>query len=138
MNIEDKSSIVAYRFNRAKETLNEIEVLIEQGFLNNAINRTYYACFYAVSALLLDNGILSKSHSGTKQMFGLHFIKTGVISNYFGEFYSVVFDMRQNGDYSDFFVVDKDEVIALFEPAQSLISQIEYLLSINRLPNPNF
>lgn len=35
----------------------------------------YYACFYAVSALLLHAEIDGvKSHEGVRQMFGKHFI----------------------------------------------------------------
>ena len=41
-----------YRIQRAKETIREVELLIENDFWNAAINRMYYACFYAVSACL--------------------------------------------------------------------------------------
>lgn len=131
MTREDKDSIVRYRINRAKETLQETFVLIENKFLNNAVNRIYYACFYAVSALLLDNDIGAKSHAGAKQMLSLHFIKTEKLNKNLGDFYSSVFDMRHNGDYSDFFVFETDDVISLIEPATILIAQIENILSIN-------
>ncbi len=63
---------------RANDTLNEIGILLQNQFYNNAVNRLYYACFYAVSALLVSKEIQSKTHSGTKQMFGLHFVKLGL------------------------------------------------------------
>lgn len=68
-----------YRIERAKETLGEIEVHIANGFWNTAVNRMYYACFYAVSALLLQRGINASSHAGIRQQFGQHFVKGGVI-----------------------------------------------------------
>ncbi len=40
-----------YRIQRAKETISEVEKHIENKFWNTAINRMYYACFYAVGAL---------------------------------------------------------------------------------------
>ena len=40
-----------YRLQRAKETILEVEVHIQNKFWNTAINRLYYACFYAVEAL---------------------------------------------------------------------------------------
>ena len=64
-----------YRLQRAKETIHEVEVLIENKFFNTAINRMYYACFYAVGALLVKHGIETSSHSGTRQKFGQLFIK---------------------------------------------------------------
>lgn len=40
-----------YRLQRAKETMDEVESHIENKFWNAAVNRMYYACFYAVGAL---------------------------------------------------------------------------------------
>ena len=37
------------------------------------------------------------------QMFGLHFVNTGIISRNSGKTYSDIFDRRQKGDYEDFF-----------------------------------
>lgn len=48
-----------YRIERATQTLHEVEKHIENQFWNTAINRMYYACFYAVGALLVKHGILS-------------------------------------------------------------------------------
>ncbi len=61
---------INYRIQRAKETILEVDVLIENEFWNSAINRMYYACFYAVGALLVKHGIETTSHSGTRQKFG--------------------------------------------------------------------
>jgi uncharacterized protein (UPF0332 family) len=46
-----------YRIQRANETILEVETHIKNGFWNTAINRMYYACFYAVGALLVKHGI---------------------------------------------------------------------------------
>jgi uncharacterized protein (UPF0332 family) len=48
MNMQERSEIVKYRITRAKETYNEVKLLIENEFWNGAINRLYYACFYAM------------------------------------------------------------------------------------------
>lgn len=69
------SELVKYRISRAYETLKEAEAMIENQFWNASINRTYYACFYAVSALLLKKGIDTSTHKGVRQMFGLHFVQ---------------------------------------------------------------
>ena len=89
---------------------------IENGFWATAMNRLYYACFYAV-ALLLEKGIQSKTHSGTKQMFGLHFVKTSIVSQESGDFYTVIFNLRQTGDYDDFVDFSEEDVIKLIDPA---------------------
>jgi len=50
--------LIHYRINRAFETLREAETMIENEFWNASINRIYYACFYAVSGLLLKKGLI--------------------------------------------------------------------------------
>jgi len=79
MKEQEKLEMVSYRMKRANETLNEVQQHIENEFWATAINRLYYACFYAVSALLLKNDIKTQSHAGIRQMFGLHFVKTEII-----------------------------------------------------------
>jgi len=65
MNSEERKELVAYRISKAKETLNEIPLHIQNELWNTAVNRLYYTCFYAVSALLLNKAILSKTQAGT-------------------------------------------------------------------------
>jgi uncharacterized protein len=45
--------LVQYRLDRAREALAEAVLLLDSGHANTGVNRLYYACFYAVSALLL-------------------------------------------------------------------------------------
>jgi uncharacterized protein (UPF0332 family) len=68
-----------YRIKRAKETIEEVQVHIENRFWNTAIIRMYYACFYAVSALLAKDMIEVSSHSGVRQKFGEYYVKPGKI-----------------------------------------------------------
>ncbi len=131
MNASEKKELVKYRIGKAKDTFSEVEVLIQNKFLNNAVNRLYYASFYAVSALFIERNIQAKSHAGTKQMFGLHFVKTGIISKESGDFFTLIFDMRHTGDYDDYIIFEQQEVVSLLKPAIDFITQIEEILSID-------
>lgn len=88
----------------------------------------YYACFYAVSALLAGKELVSKTHNGTKQLFGLHFVKNGIMSESMGEFYSSVFSMRQKADYEDLIEYEKEDVAVLMSPAKDFIDAAEKAL----------
>ena len=61
MNKEERDAIVAYRREKAHKTLNKIPVLIENEMWNTAVNRLYYACFFAVNALLISRQIETKT-----------------------------------------------------------------------------
>ena len=128
MNSEDRAALVRYRMARASEVLAEVHVHVEHRFWNTAVNRLYYACYYAVSALLLSKGISATTHSGVRQMFGLHFIKEELIPKDLGKFYSDIFDMRQTGDYEDYLDFTEEDVLDLQEPAQRLIETISVIL----------
>ncbi len=130
MTSNERKELVAYRINKSKETFSEIHLLIENRLWNTVVNRMYYACYYAVIALLIDSKIETLTHAGARQMFGLHFIKNGIIEKDIGKFYSRIFDLRQTGDYEDFIDFSEEQVMDLLEPAEKLINQIESILKI--------
>ena len=117
--------IVSYRIECAENTLGEIDNLLALKYYNNAANRMYYACYYAVSALLIANGITTKSHDGVKQMFGLHFIRTGVFPSSCGRDYSNLFESRQTGDYEDLFNHDEVSTANLYPKAKTIVAAVK-------------
>jgi len=129
MNDQDRKELIKYRFQRAKDTLNEVDLLVKNKLWNTSVNRLYYACYYAVIALLISKKINAQTHAGVRQMFGLHFIKTGLIEKELGKFYSDIFDKRQAGDYDDFIDFSKDEVMSMISPAKKLVDAIENILN---------
>lgn len=129
MNQKEKLELISYRIKKARETFVEVQIQVENRLWNTAINRLYYACYYAVMALLINKDLKPQTHSGVRHMFGLHFIKTGLIENDLGKFFSDICDMRQTGDYDDFIDYTREDVLDLIEPAQKLIAKAEELLN---------
>lgn len=125
----DKADLIEYRLNRATETLQEIEIHLENGLFNTAINRLYYASYYAATALLLYNDIKASTHSGVRQMLGLHFIKTGKIPSDLGKVFTDLFDKRHASDYDDFISVSREDVEDLLPSATEFIGKIKDLIS---------
>jgi uncharacterized protein (UPF0332 family) len=121
-------ALVVYRLERANETLLEAQTLIENNFFNAAVNRIYYACYYAVIALLVKNRISAHSHSGVKQMLGLHFVVNGKLSPENSRFYNQIFNDRITGDYDDFITYEKKMVEEMLPKAKSLITAISQLI----------
>jgi uncharacterized protein (UPF0332 family) len=113
---------------RAKETFIEIDWLITVAHWNTAANRMYYACFYAVGALLLTQGIKTSTHSGTLHKFTEVFIHPGRVAKESARVYAELFDKRQKADYSDNFDLDEQTVRRLYKPCIDFINQIESLV----------
>ena len=129
MTNDERKDIVLYRLENAKNTLAEVQSHIGNGFYNTAVNRMYYACYYAVSALLVANGIQVKSHEGVRQQLGLHFVLTGKISKEQGQFYSMLFSKRTAGDYEDFLTHNKETADSLYPRCVEFISQVESVVN---------
>jgi len=121
---ESVQALVSYRLQRAKETLLEADALIRDNYYNAAVNRLYYACYYAVIALLAKNGISASTHKGVKIMFGMHFIVTGKIANKYSKFYSQLFNDRISGDYDDFLRYDMEMAKEIRPMAEEFIEEI--------------
>jgi uncharacterized protein (UPF0332 family) len=128
MNEQERQELVHYRIKRAKSTLKEVNIHVENKLWSTAVNRLYYACYYAVSALLLQHKIKAQTHAGVRQMFGLHFVKKGLIEKDLARFYTDIFDKRQTSDYDDFIEFSREEVVSLIPSAEQLIEEIEKLL----------
>ena len=95
---QSRKELIVYRLDRANETMLEANLLANEGFYNAAINRLYYACFYAVQALLLKNQITATTHAGVKSMLGLHFVSKGLLPKELGKTFSRLFEIRHSGD----------------------------------------
>ena len=120
-----KEDLVRYRLERAKETFEDAQILSERHKWNSTINRLYYAAYYAVMALLLNNDLKPSTHNGAKSNFTEYFIKTNIIPKNFGKIYSQLFTWRQKGDYDDLFDFEEELVMPYFEPVLELIGIIE-------------
>jgi len=124
----DKTDLIQYRIQRAFETLNEAQVLADAGKWNACVNRLYYACFYAVSALILKKDLSSAKHTGVKSLFNLYFVKPGIVPKEYGKMYNRLFERRQEGDYLDFFDFDEEKVRPWFDWTKEFIGFIAGLL----------
>lgn len=129
MDEESIEALVSYRLQRAKETLHEADILIKDSCYNAAVNRLYYACYYAVIALLVKHHITAQTHDGVKQMFGLHFIVTDKIDRKYSRFYSQLFNARMSGDYDDFLFYDKEMLSELRPRVEEFIALIDSILN---------
>jgi len=63
---------------KAERSLKAASQLFEEGYLDFAVSRAYYAMFYVAEACLLTKGLSYSKHSGVISGFSQHFIKTNI------------------------------------------------------------
>lgn len=122
---EQRRDIVRYRMESAENTLAEVETHRANGFYNTAVNRLYYACYYAATAILIANGIEVKSHDGVRMNLGKHIVQEGILSPELGRYFSRLFSKRSTGDYDDFFNHNIETVDELMPDAKLFIQTIK-------------
>lgn len=122
-----REELVVHRLDRARETLADARLLADQKRWASCVNRLYYACFYAVSALLLHHGLASTKHTGIRSLFNHHFVKTAKVSKDFGKIYNDLFELRQESDYVDLVRFDESQVLPWLAPAELFVEKIANL-----------
>ena len=121
---DERKSLVEYRKERALSALNEAKDVATFGHWNLAVQRLYYATYYAQCALLINNGNQAASHVGVKSLISLNFVKTGKLTKDDGNLLGKLFSMRQTGDYSDYFEWTQEDVEPLMDKTVNLVNKI--------------
>ncbi len=121
--------LILFRRNRARETIQDALVLAEAGRWNASVNRLYYACFYAVSALLLLDSQSSTRHTGVRALFNLYFVRKGIVSKDLARIYNDLFERRLEGDYVDFVNFSEKQVQPWLAQGQQFVDAIDAIIT---------
>jgi uncharacterized protein (UPF0332 family) len=122
--MDSLGDLILYRMARAQETLEEAHILADSGRWNACVNRLYYACFYAISALLVRDGLSSSKHAGVRSLFNRQYVKTGKIPKNLASVYNDLFERRQEGDYIDYVNFQESQVLPWISKAEELVGYI--------------
>jgi uncharacterized protein (UPF0332 family) len=129
---EDKNILIQYRLEQAKNTISEIDVLINNHLFKVAVNRIYYGMFYALLALALKYNYKTSRHGQLIGWFNATFIKTGKIDKKFGKLIHIAFENMSDVDYGVFIDFSEDDVLQKYCEMKKFISFLEkYINSDN-------
>ena len=123
-----KDTLIRYRKDKARETLDDARMLLRDGTPSSALNRIYYAMFYEVLALLHTKDLSSSKHTGVRALFNEHFVKAGIVPVELGRQFSRMYDVRQKSDYGDFVKIQPEKVSEWFEQAVAFINEIDQII----------
>jgi uncharacterized protein (UPF0332 family) len=119
---------VSFRLEKALNCLNASELLLSAHSYADSVNRSYYAIYHAVRAVLITVDFSSKTHSGNIGEFRRRFIKTGIFPKEFSDIIGSAFDVRNDSDYEDFYVVSKEDAVTQAKNANVFLGAIEGFL----------
>jgi uncharacterized protein (UPF0332 family) len=114
-----------YRMEKAIDDLETSEIMFQNNKFSQSVNRSYYAMFHAVRALLALRRFDSKKHSGIISYFNQHYVKTGEIEKEYSKFLTAAFKLRTDSDYNDFYIVSKEDAMTQLENAKKFTQRIK-------------
>ena len=128
--LDNMNAYIRYRIEKSNETYKAACLLAEGKIWNSVINRLYYACFYAVSALLLHKNITARTHAGAISQFSENFVRAGLISIDDFRTYSKLMNWRFKGDYGDMYDFEEQDVLPLMKKAETFVRNVTTLIKI--------
>lgn len=109
---------------RAKDEIEAARLLAGSHLSAGAVSRAYYACFYAASCLLLQNGVETKTHKQLAIEFRKRFIKTGQLDKKLSQILNQLFNTRMLSDYEAIIDLSDEEVCHLIGLADEFVTEV--------------
>ena len=97
------------------------EKCLKDDFYKDAINRSYYAAFYAVKAVLSLGTVDFKRHKDVIAYFNKEYIATEIFSREVGRRLATLKQLREKSDYDDFYIASKDKAEEQVETASIVL-----------------
>ena len=121
--------LTKYRLDRATEFLSASKIMLENNCLKDSINRSYYAIFTTIRALLAENELDFKKHSAVISYFRQHYIKTKIFDVKFSQYVGNAFEIRNNCDYEDFYIVSREDTETQYNNAVEFYETVKNFLT---------
>ncbi len=121
-----------YRYQTAVETLETAKLCMENRHYKDAINRGYYAAFYAIKAVLALGEVDFKRHKDAVAYFNQCFVAAGIFPKEIGRKLGRLKRKREASDYDDFYVASFDETSEQLHSAEDIVLSVRDYLEHNR------
>ena len=125
-----KWDLSQYRLNTAEETLVVARECLGNNHYKDAINRSYYAAFYAARAVLAIEGVDFKRHKDVVAHFNKEYVAAGKVSRDLGRLLARLQQKREQSDYDDFFIASREEAEKQLKNAISIVAGIKQYLEL--------
>ncbi len=133
MATDSKIILSKVRVEHSQDALEEAGLLFRAQKYKGAANRSYYAVFHAMRAVLALDGYDSKKHSGVISEFRKLYIKTKIFPNDISNIVSNLFNIRTDSDYNDLYIISKKEVSEQLKNAKFFIKEIKKFLKAKKV-----
>ncbi len=130
---EKVEALIRYRLEQADEALAAATLNLTNGLHRSAVNRVYYAMFYAVLALLATHHAETSKHSRAMSQFDQLYIKPALLPKDFSRWLHDAFLNRQAADYGSELTLSREDIDGLLAHARDFLAGVHQYLGIQPL-----
>ena len=110
------------------DSLKVAEHCLKEGWYKDSINRSYYAAFYAVKAVLALSTVDFKRHKDVMGYFNKEYVAKETFPREIGRKLGALQKVREKSDYDDFYIASREKAEEQFQTAAFVIAGVkEYL-----------
>lgn len=120
-----KIDLCIYRIRNAEDTLGVAALCLENVHYKDAINRSYYAAFYAIKSVLALDEVDFKRHKDAVAYFNKNYVATGIFPREIGKRLGRLKQERESSDYDDFYIASLADATEQYQTAELIISEIK-------------
>jgi len=117
---------------KAVDTIEGAELLLDHEKTNLAAGRAYYALFYVAEALLNEKGLQFSKHGDVIGAYGKEFAKTKLLDPKFHRWLRKGFDTRLIGDYHVDTKIERNFVADMINQAREFLETAQDYLKKSR------
>ena len=117
---------------KAVDTIEGAELLLDHEKTNLAAGRAYYALFYVAEALLNEKGLQFSKHGDVIGAYGKEFAKTKLLDPKFHRWLRKGFDTRLIGDYHVDTKIERNFVADMINQAREFLETAQDYLRKSR------
>lgn len=114
-----------YRYERACEVFSDAQLLLKENSFKSSINRSYYAIFHALRAVVALDRFDSSKHSSIIAFFNKTYVKEGVFDKMISKKLDTAYRLREKADYDDFIIVSKTMAEEQLQKAEEILIEIK-------------
>ena len=125
---ERQKNLSNYRIAEAEDSLKVAAHCLKEGLYKDSINRSYYAAFYAVKAILALSTVDFKRHKDVMGYFNKEYVDKEIFPREIGRKLGTLQRVREKSDYDDFYIASREKAEEQFQTAELVIGEVKKYL----------
>ena len=118
---ERQKNLSQYRLQEAEDSLKAARYCLQENLYKDCINRSYYAAFYGVKAVLALGTVDFKRHKDVVAYFNQHYVASSIFSREIGRRLATLKQLREKSDYDDFYIASREQAERQLDSAGVII-----------------